>query len=84
MKSITGNKVTQKEMDDAGSTIINFGSFKKNPMTLADIVAKNDERDISFLIFVASQMPIIKGCFENTEIKDKIRIYLLSRGLYED
>lgn len=52
-------------------------------MTLADIAAKNDERDIRFLIFVASQMPIIKGCFDNT-VKDKIRIYLLSKGLYEN
>lgn len=29
MRPISSDAVTQKEIDDAGSTIINIGSFKK-------------------------------------------------------
>lgn len=50
-------------------------------MTLADIVCRNNEREIKWLNFMGNQMPVSKDNFEMIELKDKIRIFLASKGL---
>lgn len=81
MRAILGDAVTQNEIDDAGNTVISIGLFKDNPMTLADIICRNNEREIKWLNFVANQLPVSKDNYEMIELINKIRIFLDSKGL---
>jgi len=81
MKNIYNVNVTQKEIDDAGNTIINFGIFKDNPMTLMDILHRNNERELKWLFFVGTIMPVVKEDKRMSGIKKNIVIYIESQGI---
>lgn len=81
MKTKSDNIVISNEIDEAGNTIVKIGRYRYNPQRLSDIVAKNNERDIKFLNFFVTSMPIYKDDFEMIELKDNIRIFLDSKGL---
>lgn len=81
MKTKSDKKLISNEIDEAGNTIVKIGRYRDNPQRLSDIVAKNNERDIKFLNFFVTSMPIYKDDFEMIELKDKIKIFLDSKGL---
>ncbi|MHB8131169.1 MAG: hypothetical protein ACYDEX_19485 [Mobilitalea sp.] len=84
MKNISNYNVSQKEIKDAGSTVINFGIFKDTPMTLTDIIRRNNVREIKWLYFIGTLMPIVKEDKRMNQIKKNIVIYLESLEIYKN
>ncbi len=64
-----------------GNTLIKIGMFREKPEHLIDIVARNNAREIKWLIFVATQMPVAKDNEEMNQLKDDIKEYLISKAL---
>lgn len=78
------NKSDNNTESKISDTIINFGPFKDNPMTLADIVRRNNERELNWLLYVGMIMPVAKRDKRIKAIQKDIVRYLKSQGLFEE
>lgn len=82
MRNKSVNSANKNEI--SGNTIINFGPFRDNPMTLTDIVRRNNESELNWLLYVGVIMPVAKRDKRIKDIKKDIVRYLKSQGLFKE
>ena len=70
-----------KADETLGNTVIAIGMFRSNPTTLSAIVEEHVDKNIKWLNFVATQMPVATSDTELAELKVNIKKYLSYKGL---